>query len=765
MKLHTDGREVLKGGVSQESTFTIKATGKAFQVLSSGLYANKIRAIVRELSCNAYDAHVAAGKKDVPIEIQLPTTLKPIFQVKDFGTGLSDFQIRGCYRDPNTNKNYSLEEGAELLANSDAHKSLVQEGGLYNTYFDSTKQDSNDFIGALGLGSKSPFSYVSNFLVESRYDGVKTLYTAFINEHHLPAIVKNGEEKTTESNGMTISIAVKHIDTEKFHQEARAALMYFNPLPNVKGASNFEPHSLKHTVVGSNWKVREAGYYSNMRGPYVLQGFVVYPIDVEQLKQHSISKVAESILGVDIDYVVPMGDVEVAASREALSYDPRTIKNLIDVVEKSAAEMRTTIQTELDKCKTLWEATARFNLFLAGDYKFREIVSAMHDRSPFTWNKKAVSSYVGGDGASIKSTMILKVQNQRNGKLYTTGKWIPNAQVKKNEFDVRPSLDTIVYIDDQFKNANAMVFQALNSLSSNKKKSNGYYDNENAIILRSLSKTQYNQTEIDKIVKMLGDPQVVYISTLQKVPTNGTKYVKREKGTVLCWQGFPQNGGYRKNEIRRSFSRLCWNTESVDFDDAGFYVPIERFTIMHDKKEQTAFDILLKHAEIMGLWDKTTPIYGLTEKDMKEIENNSDWVNVFDHIKEAFEQANKNDEYTNLLVTHHLLQYEVNVRYIVEVSGKTLLSKLNDCSFKTIIKKMADTYKVSKTVKPEYIQTVLRIFNNNIDSTSEKKAKTILTELKETTAEYKMLSLVSWQYVHNTQLDIIIDYINMMAKK
>lgn len=111
------------------SSFKMKRSAKAFSILSSGIYANKIRAIIRELSCNAYDSHVEAGKKDVPFEVHLPTHFEPYFYVRDYGTGLTHQQVFD----------------------------------VYTTYFESTKTDSNDYIGALGLGSKSPFSYTENF--------------------------------------------------------------------------------------------------------------------------------------------------------------------------------------------------------------------------------------------------------------------------------------------------------------------------------------------------------------------------------------------------------------------------------------------------------------------------------------------------------------------------------------------------------------------------------------------------------------------------
>ena len=67
------------------SDFKIKNSAAAFAVLSSSIYSNKIRAIIRELSCNAYDSHVAAGKADIPFHIHLPSTFECYFSIRDFG--------------------------------------------------------------------------------------------------------------------------------------------------------------------------------------------------------------------------------------------------------------------------------------------------------------------------------------------------------------------------------------------------------------------------------------------------------------------------------------------------------------------------------------------------------------------------------------------------------------------------------------------------------------------------------------------------------
>ena len=79
--------EAILSNVGEVGDFKIKASAKAFSILSSGLYANKIRAIIRELSCNAVDSHAAAGKSDTPFDVHLPNTLEPWFSIRDYGPG------------------------------------------------------------------------------------------------------------------------------------------------------------------------------------------------------------------------------------------------------------------------------------------------------------------------------------------------------------------------------------------------------------------------------------------------------------------------------------------------------------------------------------------------------------------------------------------------------------------------------------------------------------------------------------------------------
>src|SRR6266446_4754944 len=77
--------------------FRIKASVKAFQILHANIYSNAVQSIIRELSCNAADSHIAAGKGDVPFTVHLPNNLESYFSVKDDGVGMSDEFVRTLY--------------------------------------------------------------------------------------------------------------------------------------------------------------------------------------------------------------------------------------------------------------------------------------------------------------------------------------------------------------------------------------------------------------------------------------------------------------------------------------------------------------------------------------------------------------------------------------------------------------------------------------------------------------------------------------------
>ena len=164
-------------GNSEVKSASIAMTPAMFELLSAGIYEDRLLAIIRELLCNGRDAQVEAGNGDKPMELKLPNTFEPFLCFRDYGTGLTHEQVFN----------------------------------IYLTYGDSTKQGSNEFVGMFGIGSKSPLSYTDSFLVTSYIDGVEYQYNIY-KDSGIPKISKMFERPTSEENGLKISVAIQQKD-------------------------------------------------------------------------------------------------------------------------------------------------------------------------------------------------------------------------------------------------------------------------------------------------------------------------------------------------------------------------------------------------------------------------------------------------------------------------------------------------------------------------------------------------------------------------
>lgn len=286
---------VLVDGVAGERReFTIKATGKAFRTLIDGLYENKIGALVRELISNGYDSHAAAGISDVPVMIQAPTQLDPVFKVRDFGVSMD-------------------------------HETIMD---LYSTIFESSKENTNDQVGMFGLGSKSPFAYTDTFTVTAFLDGQKRVYIAHISDNDIPQITHVATEQVDEPRGVEVTVPVQPQDCRSFKHEIHRNILASDVAPVVDGLTEETPKPLAE---GKGWRIFEDDY--GMGRFAIRQGCVVYP--VHNMAARNVN------YGYTVIVDVPIGSVDVTASRESLSLTPETTVYVRSVLDQADADIRT----------------------------------------------------------------------------------------------------------------------------------------------------------------------------------------------------------------------------------------------------------------------------------------------------------------------------------------------------------------------------------------------------------------------------------------
>jgi len=336
----------------QGQNFSITASPKAFQILSDKLYTNKIKAVIRELSTNAYDSHVEAGKEREPFEVHLPNSLEPYFYVKDYGTGMSEEKVLS----------------------------------LYSSYFGSDKTESNDFVGVLGLGSKSPFAYKESFTVESVYNGEKKIYACYLNEENIPCISKVTEMSTSEHNGVKVQVEVDKGDFYMWEANAKEVFRPFRIKPRVIGGEgDFAPLEYPKDAIfkGSDWRIYK-GRYNN--GLIAVQGNVEYRVDsLSKSGLISDSNLLNNELKTIITHFLrslliviefPIGKLDIAPSREALSLDTRTVNNLILKLKEIVKKVQDEIQEEyFSDNKTLLEVIRSYYTIVSKVDFFRDFIN------------------------------------------------------------------------------------------------------------------------------------------------------------------------------------------------------------------------------------------------------------------------------------------------------------------------------------------------------------------------------------------------------
>lgn len=260
-------------------------------LLADKIYTHKERAVVRELSCNAHDSHVKALevgtlKEDRPFDVHLPTTLEPWFLIRDYGIGLEDDDIANVY------------------------------GGIGI----STKRDSDDFIGCMGIGSLSVYSLVDSFTVKSYFNGEVRTYQCMRDEKRNPKVIPLSIAETDEPNGLEVKFSVEN-NFYKFEDEAIHVFSFWDGvLPNINNSKVVD--RCKQAIDNYVFKGDNFGLSTSWGEMRAIMGNVSYQIPYELDEFH-----CDGYLKFNI------GELDFDTSRENLEVTDKVCKA---IKEKSA---------------------------------------------------------------------------------------------------------------------------------------------------------------------------------------------------------------------------------------------------------------------------------------------------------------------------------------------------------------------------------------------------------------------------------------------
>ena len=552
MKTVSKENSVVRSGIVKTTKCGIVVNAKAFEMLARQ-YSDPVKAIIQEIGANAADSHIRAGKEDVPFSVKLPNALDPHLRIRDYGVGMS--------------------------------KDVIYD--VYINYMQSDKTGTNAETGCFGIGSKTPLAYSDQFNITTYNSGVMTMYALVKNEEGVPELNEFGDHETDEEDGVEISFSIKEDDFDRFAQRAFSVYSFFNCRPTITGNTSYEYKEEKEVILqGDDWKL-----YGGYGTAYAVMGNIAYPIDEDQFDWQTKYR---KFLSNDSRIEIPIGELNITPSREALEYTEHTIKGLKKAVDKIIDEVDIQVGKEMSECNSWWQAK------LLSD-KIEGRIHGVPD----------LSSLETFEGVSLKYNPKLKIK-----RVYRI-----DRKVKASNYDCR---ETTVH-------ANKEVRVVIQDEGRGFDKKCRYFCGENDVRVYLVSDDAANEHGgVSGIMDILGvveeDNVVSLVSDLPtppktENPNKGISYGTRKKTTSVRIFTPEGNCSYGKR-----YEARWWGNSEVDIKndkDKKLYVCWFNYDTTTMDGSSVSVKRLLQCLTELGI--KVPPIYGLKENQAKTASKQSHW--------------------------------------------------------------------------------------------------------------------------------------------
>ena len=802
MKLKHTTTVVETNNVTEGNTFGIKSSPKTFAILSSGLYSDKIEAVVRELSCNAYDSqternnNIKSGKAtkhtapaDKNMRVQFPSAFDPFFSVRDFGIGLTPEDVEG----------------------------------IYTVYFESTKQDSNDYTGALGLGSKSPFSYAQSFNVIATKNGHRVVYTMFINSNGIPQPAKldegpvesfydEGEEIPEEEfyDGVEVKVPAEPSDASSFLSSAEKIFKYFKIQPEfVHGGT----HTIKYYKDDDTNEEFLDGVYMQDHGyrsqQLAVQGNVAYPIalshsdfkravkdidkfdNVEDGEYQYTEDEVEALWGfyrevftsyhMHIEFQI--GELDVAASREELSYDASTIMAILGQIKRIKDTIGDKFQTHMDTFETKWDKAREIMRITGNGYNHTRLTSidSLYKRSGCykqyleTANLPQITSTHDSYSANVKWTQeysnlsipeekdfcmrMCGTNSQRRFFILTHNVENPQRVSGFVDYNKIPALaEHLQIIVNDTKRGGATLAKR--------------YMLEHSKHSRCLLLEPYKYGQLDGITEYIDTHNlkmdnpgfdIVYLS---KVREQHPDLGKREVRTATNMGYYSLTDGYKRVSSIYSSIPDEYETGTV------VYIPFKQqrpvaanldlttlATLTKDKETPPSMLDMINILELMqGLDGKNPPVIGLNQNMLRQVTDYDEWMSISEYLVEKYNElfstavARKKIEAS---IKHKRKTNDIWDNNDLPINNRKTLSVYDKAKDFPELADIAEVLKIKSTPKKPLsrLEQIYEIFYS---------VESYPNNLSDIINKYSMLTMLpsgySWNDFDESEVDKIITY-------
>lgn len=469
--------------------YKVEESPLLFWVMSNGLYQDKELAVLRELSANAWDAHIVGGCKEVPIEVVLPTSIEPSLSVTDFGCGMS-------------------KEDLETY---------------YFSYFKSSKTGSKEAIGGFGIGAKTPFIISDTYTITTTKNGITTTALALLNGG-IPVFTYISSVATTNRNGTTITIPVSNATISKnMYAVVETLFNYWAVKPIIKRGSfdiyniEYDPLSFINNLISADYGTVYGWRAEKVKPTKVVIGMFEYAIPEVLVTQLNITYKEEMeiihnvVYGlyttpINIVFMSNTGDFKLSPSREFIENNADNVKMLYEY----CAKIIPTLYEEIGKNITSF-------LDMTLDY-YSNVPTTLKE------NNEAIEKFNAAFGKSTQQILLNYVNETLPSELpikvtevvnkiteEATAKDIPSSVIYKGK--ITPYMDNKLFIHNLWskKNLDSNSLFTL-STSRNSKKRAIALANASSWIYKALgtelSKVAISNTPINKFTRYVNHLEI-----------------------------------------------------------------------------------------------------------------------------------------------------------------------------------------------------------------------------------------------------------------
>ena len=615
MILEQENRVIERSEGFIETEFKISSSAHVMRILRTGIYSRKELAILREASGNAFDAHVEAGIKDRPIEITLPNHLEPTLKIRDYGNSMS-------------------------------HEIVMQ---LYSVYGLSTKSTSNDYIGMMGIGKFAGFAYAPAFQVSCIQNKVKRVYNMYLDESDKGAIALLMEIPTEEENGTEVSIEVKSEDIRTFVNEAKSLFPYWEPTPIIKGNTDYVQTPPSWHLKNETWGFRKSQYGG---ASYIVMGGVPYVINGRDIP--NLTSIHQKLIDKQLVIFCNIGDVDVSASREQVSYSKKSVQFIKDKLAQIESEIKTTVESKMGSINSEYEARK----FWYDLFQEQGELNVVKDIIKGIVEIKFNGMVIGGAtfDAPFRGVKLEfyrdKQYNRRisckdaNFPLHVIG--YP-ANEKENEF---PS----TFVDFGEKGRGKLRNYARFYLTNNNAE-----DEQTIIVLQPK-----DQKEFEEWITQKGIPSEIFKNIDEVIQLPPKQKTAKEKSLkpegYNCWVYDPDNNVEDKYE-GENVPETSYEYANIDFDEPGYY-------LVRQGKEVPNFTYgLLKELDPKF---KNNPVIHIVTSRYVDKLNKNGWLDMQDRMRSLIQKewdATKIDK-----IYYSRVSYDNGFNYERGIALKNLLN-------------------------------------------------------------------------------------------